>query len=386
MSLTVTNSNLFIQQFENATRPREITEQHWLQIQNYIENNPSEFEIKNDFRKIKRNENLPLSLLISNCDGFKLVIFFKGKSREIGEGGNRVAKQAYYLSNNSYVVYKKPYPIERKLAKVLPKHPGLIETHWICKYKGKNGQYKTRMFEKRYDGTLYPFYSESMKTKQLHKIFIQLLEALKAFHETELKGIPCRHYDIKLGNVFYTLNKKGEIIKVVLGDYDAACQTISADGTFQYFSPEFARLALKINKFKEEEKAFENRNKTTEEDRQSFEQKKDEFLEEQRTFHKNFGAAVDLWALGYLFANLPCSMKEPALPCLADRFYRSSNKNKLLKRIANISQEKIDHDLNKLCKRVKNPERLKLWTIIKGLLRVDPSERMSIEHAIEILK
>lgn len=337
--------------------PSEISRHQWNNIFRFIERNIEEWS-KNPLRsfKVKRNADLPLSLLVMNRKVTKVLIFFKGESRQIGEGGQRVAKQAFDIYRGCYVVYKPPLAIEKKLYSVLPQAPELARVYGFYSYYNKDNVKKYIMLEKKYDKNLKFLLHRTLKTQELYPIFMQLLTGLKHMHESTLGDTPCCHFDLKLSNIFCTLTKDGKVDQVAIADLGMACRSKHIGGTYKNFSPEYAALVLKSSKYSASEKV---------------------------AFHKNYGEKIDIFALGLLLADLPTSKVNSGLNCLAVKFFYSDKRQ--LKKNAHISQKKIDRELAHFTKRVLNPDRLKLWEVVKGCLRVDPEERISLDEAIAIL-
>lgn len=349
---------------------------------------------------------------IPEYEGLKLRFFYDEKKlrdvmlitkQEFAKGGARTIYLCYNLTKGQYFIRKdSPREEERVLLRKLIGHSvrGLEPVFDVRRVSEDRVRSETwEIIERCKAGTLLTLFNTKplMNFEQTALLVEDLVSALRFIH-SQPKEVIFRnkygdvmvqqsslfHGDISPRNVL--VEKEGKRWKAILSDFDAAGSFPALSGTRGFRSPEYIK--------------FDGSKKTT---------------EEIVRFNLENGQPKDIWSMGLIILTLLCgnkatgpaeripegyelsegpkiaAMNIPPLPCLSRCFSAGSIYSPDYQ-LTTLIQNELNEDLDGLCVVHKNyhgennPKTANLWELVKGMLKVDPRERITAQEAFRLLQ
>ncbi len=225
-----------------------------VKVVQFIENNKNKFlglaRTANVPQFIHRNEHCPRSVQF-DPDGRIWMIFNRTKQndRVLGKGESSKVTRAFDPQDKIFyaraVIRRKDFKEDAdnqiRILKILGQGSSRIAAAVSIhpEYVGKNGQLKTAIIMKEFEGTLEKTPQNLTEKKKL-QLACDLLSGLVYIHKKKVI-----HRDIKPENIFLETDKKGRK-RAVIGDFNLAClkeEVVDVTGTPGYIAPEYGQTS-----------------------------------------------------------------------------------------------------------------------------------------------
>ena len=315
----------------------------------------------------------------------------------IASGSERKVKLCYEVITGKYFVRKRAIEgtsFELSLMKHFIKNPsrGIAKISYLVPKTSKSPSTgKTLIIQPLYDLTIAELFgSDELKQFEQKIILIQdLLAGLFALHaisqHVDLSDPPRSpialmfHSDLKPGNILVRREGGSPLWRAGITDFGSA-DLFMVRGSPGYLAPERAELILKENPTKKDVVAH----------------------------HLTYGQAMDIWSMGLILIDIMTlkptyfsSKGKPVflsqLECIhrcifEDKQSAETEPNQREKlehftRFANLKQKDIDTSIEALLAKQEplDPAESTIWDLIRQMVRIDPTERISAKEALRIL-
>lgn len=333
-----------------------LSEKQQKEVDSYIREHIDDLkQVGNKPQRLKWDDTgLPVSLLMVPDKNERLmkIILIPDTSKVgvVGEGGQRLVKSAFDLTEGHPLVRKRMFRTERKAIETLEHTKTMPETA-AFREKLRGRLIFDQQFETREQGTLNELLWVPLSLSDQVRMAKDLLSQLKILHDSKnAQGIPAFHSDIKMENILFRVSSEGEY-ELTLSDFGLANFTKAVGGTVSSASPEVLNELRKPRR--EEEAPFEHRQ------------------------------ASDSWSMGLVL--LAIATRGQTLPYIHDTFETMGySSDETLKRLSQVTQNELTRNIA-FMKRENSPDS-PLWQVIEQLLRVNPLERSTSAEALALLE
>lgn len=377
----------------------------------FVLSNPKCYTLKNSKCK-KGGKKLKVLQIVKNDDviyeifskSFRLIPIYKNKilselvlttKIKIGEdeGTHGKVRLAYNLTKREYVVKKTSAGFcEQEFFRFVQKEEkpprGIIPILYSTPAKAEEIDGKKILIHPYYESSLSNFLKNrkvQLDLRQKLKLFEDLIFGLWYIHykqpmtttiiqvkntEYPIRSFPIQHLDIKPANVLIRKNtqqdkEEGEEWEGAICDFGFVCAVTGPFGTPYYMSPHQLKFNERINK----------------DDR--------EYCAKQIEYHKEFGQAQDVWAMGLVFLHILENTEKIPLPTLLEAGDKKPQET--FRGISDIEQEAVNSNIYMLMLEAQtnapaNDEREILadcYLLVNEMLQVDLTQQISTSGCLE---